>query len=196
MWNGNDLLWKFWNILPSPCVAEESLGNGDVLLHQTPPLRLSTPTLLSSLSLLQGDSHQFRVMAAVLRHCLLIVGPTEDKTEELHRWVTSADTSVKHTVHSCYHCVLTPQWSTPSVLVITVCVVLVVNTSTRKWTDSIESGRPEPCLCVKFMCCFCDCCVNSSEGLWHLYPTLKPRTTASQWLNSFRALLCPVLCGG
>ncbi|XP_026310407.1 synembryn-B [Piliocolobus tephrosceles] len=35
----------------------------------------------------ESDSHQFRVMAAVLRHCLLIVGPTEDKTEELHRWV-------------------------------------------------------------------------------------------------------------
>nr|XP_060515609.1 synembryn-B [Panthera onca] len=33
----------------------------------------------------ESDSHQFRVMAAVLRHCLLIVGPTEDKTEELHR---------------------------------------------------------------------------------------------------------------
>ncbi|KAM5289295.1 chaperone Ric-8B isoform 6-T6 [Ctenodactylus gundi] len=32
----------------------------------------------------ESDSHQFRVMAAVLRHCLLIVGPTEDKTEELH----------------------------------------------------------------------------------------------------------------
>uniref|UniRef100_G3U9W6 Synembryn n=1 Tax=Loxodonta africana TaxID=9785 RepID=G3U9W6_LOXAF len=32
----------------------------------------------------QSDSHQFRVMAAVLRHCLLIAGPTEDKTEELH----------------------------------------------------------------------------------------------------------------
>ncbi|PNI64972.1 RIC8B isoform 11, partial [Pan troglodytes] len=32
----------------------------------------------------KSDSHQFRVMAAVLRHCLLIVGPTEDKTEELH----------------------------------------------------------------------------------------------------------------
>ncbi|EPY74046.1 regulatory factor X, 4 (influences HLA class II expression) isoform 1, partial [Camelus ferus] len=32
----------------------------------------------------ESDSHQFRVMAAVLRHCLLIVGPTEEKTEELH----------------------------------------------------------------------------------------------------------------
>nr|XP_019815455.1 PREDICTED: synembryn-B [Bos indicus] len=32
----------------------------------------------------ESESHQFRVMAAVLRHCLLIVGPTEDKTEELH----------------------------------------------------------------------------------------------------------------
>lgn len=26
-------------------------------------------------------------MAAILRHCLLTMGPTEDKTEELHRWV-------------------------------------------------------------------------------------------------------------
>lgn len=26
-------------------------------------------------------------MAAILRHCLLIMGPTEDKTEELHRLV-------------------------------------------------------------------------------------------------------------
>ncbi|XP_038612225.1 synembryn-B isoform X2 [Tachyglossus aculeatus] len=32
----------------------------------------------------ESDSHQFRVMAAILRHCLLIMGPTEDKTEELH----------------------------------------------------------------------------------------------------------------
>ncbi|XP_068938097.1 synembryn-B isoform X1 [Petaurus breviceps papuanus] len=32
----------------------------------------------------ESDSHQFRVMAAVLRHCLLTMGPTEDKTEELH----------------------------------------------------------------------------------------------------------------
>lgn len=26
-------------------------------------------------------------MAAILRHCLLTLGPTEDKTEELHRLV-------------------------------------------------------------------------------------------------------------
>lgn len=34
-------------------------------------------------------------MAAVLRHCLLIVGPTEDKTEELHRWVAAVLISMK-----------------------------------------------------------------------------------------------------
>ncbi|KYO36424.1 synembryn-B [Alligator mississippiensis] len=32
----------------------------------------------------KNESHQFRYMAAILRHCLLIMGPTEDKTEELH----------------------------------------------------------------------------------------------------------------
>ncbi|XP_028934691.1 synembryn-B isoform X1 [Ornithorhynchus anatinus] len=32
----------------------------------------------------ESDSHQFRVMTAILRHCLLTMGPTEDKTEELH----------------------------------------------------------------------------------------------------------------
>ncbi|XP_028934692.1 synembryn-B isoform X2 [Ornithorhynchus anatinus] len=35
-------------------------------------------------SLEESDSHQFRVMTAILRHCLLTMGPTEDKTEELH----------------------------------------------------------------------------------------------------------------
>lgn len=91
MWNGNNLLiaLEVWSILPSPCMAEERLGNSDVLLNQTPLLRLAAPNSSSPLYLPQSDSHQFRVMAAVLRHCLLIVGPTEDKTEELHRWVTS-----------------------------------------------------------------------------------------------------------
>ncbi|NWQ77922.1 RIC8B protein, partial [Columbina picui] len=32
----------------------------------------------------EKESHQFRYMAAILRHCLLTTGPTEDKTEELH----------------------------------------------------------------------------------------------------------------
>ncbi|KAM4671981.1 chaperone Ric-8B isoform 3-T3 [Amazona ochrocephala] len=32
----------------------------------------------------ENESHQFRYMAAILRHCLLTMGPTEDKTEELH----------------------------------------------------------------------------------------------------------------
>ncbi|NXE46054.1 RIC8B protein, partial [Casuarius casuarius] len=32
----------------------------------------------------ENESHQFRYMAAILRHCLLTSGPTEDKTEELH----------------------------------------------------------------------------------------------------------------
>ncbi|XP_074931679.1 chaperone Ric-8B isoform X3 [Phalacrocorax aristotelis] len=32
----------------------------------------------------ETESHQFRYMAAILRHCLLTTGPTEDKTEELH----------------------------------------------------------------------------------------------------------------
>lgn len=32
----------------------------------------------------ENDAHQFRYMAAILRHCLLTKGPTEDKTEELH----------------------------------------------------------------------------------------------------------------
>ncbi|XP_060632910.2 synembryn-B isoform X2 [Anolis sagrei] len=32
----------------------------------------------------KNDSHEFRYMAAILRHCLLTQGPTEDKTEELH----------------------------------------------------------------------------------------------------------------
>ncbi|NXY83680.1 RIC8B protein, partial [Alcedo cyanopectus] len=32
----------------------------------------------------ENESHQFRYMAAILRHCLLTTGPTEDKTEELH----------------------------------------------------------------------------------------------------------------
>uniref|UniRef100_A0A8D0CEN1 Synembryn n=1 Tax=Salvator merianae TaxID=96440 RepID=A0A8D0CEN1_SALMN len=32
----------------------------------------------------ENDSHEFRYMTAILRHCLLTVGPTEDKTEELH----------------------------------------------------------------------------------------------------------------
>ncbi|XP_059672277.1 synembryn-B isoform X2 [Gavia stellata] len=32
----------------------------------------------------KSESHQFRYMAAILRHCLLTTGPTEDKTEELH----------------------------------------------------------------------------------------------------------------
>ncbi|NXS93882.1 RIC8B protein, partial [Jacana jacana] len=32
----------------------------------------------------KNESHQFRYMAAILRHCLLTTGPTEDKTEELH----------------------------------------------------------------------------------------------------------------
>ncbi|NXR57567.1 RIC8B protein, partial [Rhadina sibilatrix] len=32
----------------------------------------------------KNESHQFRYMAAILRHCLLTTGPTEEKTEELH----------------------------------------------------------------------------------------------------------------
>ncbi|XP_062989497.1 synembryn-B [Elgaria multicarinata webbii] len=32
----------------------------------------------------ENDSHEFRYMTAILRHCLLTLGPTEDKTEELH----------------------------------------------------------------------------------------------------------------
>ncbi|XP_003220938.2 synembryn-B [Anolis carolinensis] len=32
----------------------------------------------------ENDSHEFRYMTAILRHCLLTQGPTEDKTEELH----------------------------------------------------------------------------------------------------------------
>lgn len=36
---------------------------------------------------IQNDSHEFRYMTAILRHCLLTLGPTEVKTEELHRLV-------------------------------------------------------------------------------------------------------------
>ncbi|XP_069484364.1 synembryn-B isoform X2 [Ambystoma mexicanum] len=32
----------------------------------------------------ESEAHQFRYMAAILRHCLLTKGPSEDKTEELH----------------------------------------------------------------------------------------------------------------
>nr|XP_020659314.1 synembryn-B isoform X1 [Pogona vitticeps] len=32
----------------------------------------------------ENDSHEFRYMAAILRHCLLTLGPNEEKTEELH----------------------------------------------------------------------------------------------------------------
>ncbi|XP_029453244.1 synembryn-B-like isoform X2 [Rhinatrema bivittatum] len=32
----------------------------------------------------ENDAQQFRSMTAILRHCLLITGPTEDKMEELH----------------------------------------------------------------------------------------------------------------
>lgn len=33
-------------------------------------------------------------MAAILRHCLLTTGPTEDKTEELHRLVELQSQSI------------------------------------------------------------------------------------------------------
>ncbi|NWX83729.1 RIC8B protein, partial [Nothoprocta ornata] len=65
--------------------------------HDRPPLSLQeTDCAIEALKALfnvtldswnvhsENESHQFRYMAAILRHCLLTSGPTEDKTEELH----------------------------------------------------------------------------------------------------------------
>ena len=83
---------------------------------QAPLLRLQLQRFLSTLCFPQSESHQFRVMAAVLRHCLLIVGPTEDKTEELHRWVTFT-LHLGETRHLC---------------LIALCVIVMVNYEHKK----------------------------------------------------------------
>lgn len=37
------------------------------------------------MSMLQEDEHQFRLIAAILRHLLMLKTETEEKTEEAHR---------------------------------------------------------------------------------------------------------------
>ncbi|XP_015283064.1 PREDICTED: synembryn-B [Gekko japonicus] len=53
----------------------------------------------------ENDSHEFRYMAAILRHCLLSLGPTEDKTEELH---SNAINLLSNVPASCLDVLISP----------------------------------------------------------------------------------------
>ncbi|XP_043375593.1 synembryn-B isoform X3 [Dermochelys coriacea] len=61
----------------------------------------------------ENESHQFRYMAAILRHCLLTVGPTEDKTEELH---SNAINLLSNIPVSCLDVLINPSTQEETVL--------------------------------------------------------------------------------
>uniref|UniRef100_A0A8C8RXQ6 Synembryn n=1 Tax=Pelusios castaneus TaxID=367368 RepID=A0A8C8RXQ6_9SAUR len=61
----------------------------------------------------ENESHQFRYMAAILRHCLLTVGPTEDKTEELH---SNAINLLSNIPVSCLDVLISPTTQEETVL--------------------------------------------------------------------------------
>ncbi|XP_067415471.1 synembryn-B isoform X2 [Emydura macquarii macquarii] len=61
----------------------------------------------------ENESHQFRYMAAILRHCLLTVGPTEDKTEELH---SNAINLLSNIPVSCLDVLISPSTQEETVL--------------------------------------------------------------------------------
>ncbi|KAM9173155.1 chaperone Ric-8B isoform 2-T2 [Pangshura tecta] len=61
----------------------------------------------------KNESHQFRYMAAILRHCLLTMGPTEDKTEELH---SNAINLLSNIPVSCLDVLISPSTQEETVL--------------------------------------------------------------------------------
>lgn len=72
------------------------------------------------LCFLKEDEHQYRVIAAILRHVLMLRTETDDKTEEAHRWGTWAS-------HSLLLCCLCPRHA-----------VRVMQSADRQCTQDIE----------------------------------------------------------